>query len=685
MTNPVLPTPPELDALWPEERLIPPPPHLARRAHVPSRSTLAAFRAEDFPHPFAALADLLVWTRPWRTLFDDSHPPFWRWFEGGELNASANVLDRHLPAAHGRVAYHWIPEEESEEPRSLTYGELLERVETLAAVLRDDFGVHPGDRVTIHLPMSLDLPVAMLACARLGAIHSVVFSGFSARACAERILDSGSRLLITADVYRRGGAILDHKAKADETDALVTEGGGRLDAVLVFTRDAERYASPTPLRSGRDHDLTPLLARRRGMRIPPVPRASNDGLFLMYSSGTTGKPKGCLHGHGGYLAWVAATCRWVLDLHPGDVYWCMADIGWITGHSYIVYGPLLSGVTSLLYEGIPHYPDPGRPWRLAHRYGVRVFHTSPTALRALRRLAPEGPGRERPPFEILVTVGEPIEPEVWRWYHETVGARRAAVVDTWWQTETGGHILATLPAADPMRPGSAGPPLPGLEVAVLDEEGRPLPPGSKHAGTLVLSTPCPGLMLGLWGDEERYIRTYYGRFNRDPHSRDWRDWPYCPNDGARIDTDGYVRILGRIDDVINSSGHRLGSKEIESAALAVPWVAEAAVVAVPDALRGQAVGLFVALGPGAPEDPAHVRRTLEETVSARIGPIARPHHLWVVPDMPKTRSGKIMRRVLAALVAGRDPGDIATLANPEVVSVLTEIVANEGRAPQPPG
>jgi len=675
------PPPPDLDALWPEEPFVPPPARLARRAHVPDRSVLASFRSEDFPRPFAALADLLVWSTPWRTLFDDARPPFWRWYEGGRLNACVNALDRHLPEARDRVAYHWIPEEESEAPRSLTYGALLERVETLAAVLRDDFGIGPGDRVTLHLPMSLDLPVAMLACARLGAVHSVVFSGFSARACADRILDSGSRLLLTADVYRRGGSVLDHKAKADQTDALVTQGGGRLEGVLVFTRDPERYASPTPLRPGRDHLAAPLLERRRGARVAPVARASNDGLFLMYSSGTTGKPKGCLHGHGGYLAWVAATSRWVLDLHPGDVYWCMADIGWITGHSYIVYGPLLSGVTSLLYEGVPHYPDAARPWRIARRYGVRVFHTSPTALRALRRLAPEGPGRDRPPFEILATVGEPIEPHVWRWYHETVGGAEAAVVDTWWQTETGGHILATLPAADPMRPGSAGPPLPGLEAAVLDEEGRPLPPGSPHAGTLVLRTPWPGLMLGLWGDDERYVRTYFARFNRDPKSRDWRDWPYCPNDGARIDAQGYVRILGRIDDVINSSGHRLGSKEIEAAALEVPWVAEAAVVPIPDEIRGQAVGLFVAPGAGAPADEARQRDEVAACVVERIGPIARPQRIWIVPDMPKTRSGKIMRRVLAALVAGQDLGDIATLANPEVVAALAAIVAPEGAPP----
>lgn len=682
-----VPQVPELDALWPEEPFVPPPPSLARRSHVADRSSLASFRSEDFPTPMAALAELLVWDRPWTTLFDDARPPFWRWYEGGRLNASVNALDRHLPAASDRVAYYFIPEPEGEPPRALTYGALLTRVEALAAVLQEDFGIAPGDRVTLHLPMGLDLPIAMLACARIGAVHSVVFSGFSARACADRMLDCGSRWLLTADVYRRGGMSIDHKIKADETATLVREGGGRLDAILVFTRDPDgRYASPTPLVAGRDHLLGPLMARRWGTHVAPASRESNDGLFLMYSSGTTGKPKGCLHGHGGYLAWVAATSRWVLDLHPGDVYWCMADIGWITGQSYIVYGPLMSGVTSLLYEGVPHYPDAKRPWRIARDYGVRVFHTSPTAIRALRRLAPEGPGRDRPPFEILVTVGEPIEPHVWHWYHETVGGGQAAVVDTWWQTETGGHILATLPAVDPMRPGSAGPPLPGLEVAVLDAEGNALPPGAARAGNLVIRTPWPGLMLGLWGDDERYVTTYFARYNRNPHSRDWRDWPYCPNDGARIDAQGYVRILGRIDDVINSSGHRLGSKEIESAALDVPWVAEAAVVPVPDPLRGQAVGLFVSLGPGAPEgDPAAVRHALEEAVVKHIGPVARPHHVWIVPDMPKTRSGKIMRRVLAALVAGRDPGDIATLANPDVVEALRALVSAVPGPQSPPG
>jgi acetyl-CoA synthetase len=396
-------------------------------------------------------------------------------------------------------------------------------------------------------------------------------------------------------------------------------------------------------------------------------------LFLMYTSGTTGKPKGCQHGTGGYLAYVTGTSKYVQDIHPEDVYWCMADIGWITGHSYIVYGPLSLCASSVIYEGIPNYPDAGRCWRIAQDLDVNIFHTAPTAIRALRKIGADEPPKYNYNFKHMTTVGEPIEPEVWRWYYEVVGKGKAAIVDTWWQTETGGFLCSTLPALKPMKPGSAGPGMPGIHPIIYDEEGKEIPPGTGKAGNICIQNPWPGMFQTIWGDRDRFVRQYFERYCKDPKSTDWRDWPYLTGDAAVMAEDGYVRILGRIDDVINVSGHRLGTKEIESAALVVEEVAESAVVPVKHDIKGKEPDLYVSLKPGF-EASEELEKKITQTIVKEIGAIAKPRKVWIVPDMPKTRSGKIMRRVLGAISNGSDPGDVMTLANPEIVDHITDMV-----------
>jgi acetyl-CoA synthetase len=511
-----------------------------------------------------------------------------------------------------------------------------------------------------------ELPVTMLACARLGVIHSQVFGGFSGTACGHRIADSGSRILITMDGYYRGGQLTDHKVKADEAVAAARQEGQVVEEVLVWRRHPGQYASQTPMAEGRDVFVDELLGGYRGQVVEPVSMPAEAPLFLMYTSGTTGRPKGCVHSTGGYLAYVAGTSQYYQDIHPGDVYWCMADIGWITGHSYIVYGPLALGTTTVIYEGVPNYPDGGRPWRIAERLGVNIFHTSPTAIRMLRKVGPEEPKKYGYHFKHMTTVGEPIEPEVWRWYHSEVGKGEAVIVDTWWQTENGGFLGSTLPALQPMKPGSCGPGVLGVYPVIYDEDGNEVAAGSGKAGNICIRNPWPGIFQTIWGQPERFVDTYYAKYNKNRGSTDWRDWPYFAGDGAVQAADGYFRILGRVDDVINVAGHRLGTKEIESAALTVPEVAEAAAVPVIDDIRGRAVEIYVSLKPG--YDPGkEMEDKVTTAIETEIGKIARPKNVWIVPDMPKTRSGKIMRRVIASVSNFADIGDVTTLANPEIV------------------
>ena len=658
---------------WQEEGYFYPPVSFIAQANLTDGSIFQRFSLENFPECFKEFADLLDWYKYWEKTFDASNPPFWRWFVGGTLNASYNCIDRHLKQHKNKTAIHFVPEPEDEPVRHLTYQELFVRVNEFAALLRDFAGLKTGDRVTLHMPMVAELPIAMLACARLGVIHSQVFSGFSGKACADRIVDFGSRVLITMDAYYRAGKLLDHKEKADTAVADAAKEGHKVDKVLIWQRHPGKYSSPVKPVEGRDFIVNDLLTEFRGKRVAPVQMPAEAPLFLMYTSGTTGRPKGCQHSTGGYLSYVAWTSKNVQDIHPEDVYWCMADIGWITGHSYIVYGPLALGASSVVFEGVPTYPDAGRPWRIAEELGVNIFHTSPTAIRALRRDGPDEPPKYHYRFKHMTTVGEPIEPEVWRWYHKVVGKGEAVIVDTWWQTENGGFLCTTVPALHKMKPGSAGPPVPGIHPVIYDEEGNELPAGSGKAGNICIRNPWPGSFQTIWKDPDRYVRQYYERYCKDPKSKDWRNWPYMAGDGAVQAADGYYRILGRIDDVINVAGHRLGTKEIESAALVVPEVAEAAVVPVTDKIKGKLPDLYVSLKPGMKPSKALADK-VSAAVVTEIGPIAKPHAVLIVPDMPKTRSGKIMRRVLAALSNHQDPGDVSTLANPEVVDKIRDVV-----------
>jgi acetyl-CoA synthetase len=446
--------------------------------------------------------------------------------------------------------------------------------------------------------------------------------------------------------------------------------------VLVWRRLPGEYHSESPMVEGRDFFIDELLEGYEGQQVEPVSMPAEGTLFLMYTSGTTGRPKGAEHSIGGYLSYVTGTAKYYQDIHPDDTYWCFADIGWITGHSYIVYGPLALGTTSVMYEGVPTYPDAGRPWRIAEKLGVNIFHTAPTTIRMLRKLGPDEPAKYDYHFKTMTTVGEPIEPDVWRWYYDSVGKGEAAITDTWWLTETGGFLGSTLPALEPMKPGSCGPMVLGLYGVIYDENGEEIPKGSGKAGNICMRNPWPGRMLTIWRQSDRYIETYHSKYCRDPKSTDWRDWPWLCGDGAVQAADGYYRILGRIDDVINVAGHRLGTKELESAAIQVEEVAEAAAVPVIDEVRGRAVEMYVALKPGYEASDA-IANKVSQTIERDIGKIARPKNVWIVADMPKTRSGKIMRRVIAGISNFADVGDVTTLANPEIVDEIREHVQHE--------
>jgi acetyl-CoA synthetase len=664
---------------WREEGYYPPPAKFTAQANASDPAIREQFTEDKYPDCFTAYADLLTWFKRWDTVLDTSDAPFWKWFVGGELNASYNCVDRHMESHPNKAALIWVPEPENEAHQAITYRELYVRVNEMAALLRDFAGLKTGDRVTLHMPMVPELAVVMLACARLGVVHSQVFAGFSGTAAGHRIADSGSTVLITMDGYYRSGDLLDHKVKADEAVEAAAKEGQQVDKVLVFRRYPGQYSAKTPMVEGRDFFVDELLKNYRGTEVEPVSLPATAPLFLMYTSGTTGRPKGCQHSTGGYLSYVAGTSKFYQDIHPDDTYWCMADIGWITGHSYIVYGPLALGTTSVIYEGTPNYPDAGRPWRVAKQLGVNIFHTSPTAIRMLRKVGPDEPAKYDFRFKHMTTVGEPIEPEVWRWYYENVGKNEAVIVDTWWQTETGGFLGSTLPGIDPMKPGSCGPAALGIYPVILDEDGNEVPKGSGKAGNICIRNPWPGVFQTIWGQPERFVQTYYAKYNKEPKSTDWRDWPYFAGDGAVQAADGYFRILGRVDDVINVAGHRLGTKELESAALTVNEVAEAAAVPVVDDVRGRAVEMYVSLKPGYDATP-EIEAKVKTAIETDIGKIARPKNIWIVPDMPKTRSGKIMRRVIAAASNFTDTGDITTLANPEVVDKIREQVQSAKRA-----
>src|SRR5437667_8723872 len=516
---------------WQEENYFSAPKDFTAQANLTDKGVFKRFALEKFPGYYKEFAELLDWYKKWDKIFDGSKPPFWRWFVGGKINASYNCIDRHLAKHRNKTAIHFVPEPENEAVQHVTYQELYVRVNEFAALLRDFCGLKAGDRVTLHMPMVAELPITMLACARLGVIHSQVFSGFSGKACADRASDSESRVLITMDAYHRAGKLLDHKEKADVAVDEAAKDRHKVDKVLVWQRYPGKYSSPTKLVEGRDVIVNDQLRNFRGKRVDPVQLPAEAPLFLMYTSGTTGRPKGCQHSIGGYLAYVTWTSKNIQDIHPEDVYWCMADIGWITGHSYIVYGPLALAASSVVYEGVPTHPDAGRPWRIAENLGVNIFHTSPTAIRALRRDGPEEPKKYNHRFKHMTTVGEPIEPEVWKWYHSVVGKGEAVIVDTWWQTENGGFLCSTVPALHKMKPGSAGPGIPGIHPVIYDEEGKELPAGSGKAGNICIRNPWPGTFQTIWKDPDRFVRQSYTRSCRNPKSKDWRDWPYFAGDG----------------------------------------------------------------------------------------------------------------------------------------------------------
>ncbi len=665
----------EIAVHWQEEGYYYPSVEFIAQANMTDKSIYDRFSLDNFPNCFREYADLLDWYEYWHTILDTSDAPCWKWFVGGKINASYNCVDRHLAKNKNKTAIHFVPEPIDEKYEHITYQELYVRVNEFAALLQDYCGLKAGDRVTLHMPMVPELPITMLACARLGVIHSQVFGGFSGNACADRIIDSGSNVLITMDAYYRSGTLINHKQNADIAVDIAQKNGQKVDNVLVWQRYPGKSSSDTPMVENRDFFVNDLLKNYAGQRIEPVRMPAEAPLFLMYTSGTTGKPKGCQHSTGGYLAYVAATSKYVQDIHPEDVYWCMADIGWITGHSYIVYGPLSLGASTVVYEGVPTFPDAGRPWKIAQDLDVNIFHTAPTTIRALRKIGADQPAKYNYHFKHMTTVGEPIEPEVWKWYHEVVGKGEAIIVDTWWQTETGGFLCSTLPAIKPMKPGSAGPGMPGIHPIIYDEDGNEVKRGTSKAGNICIQNPWPGAFQTIWGDRDRFVNNYYARYCKNPDSKDWRDWPYLTGDAAVEAEDGYYRILGRIDDVINVSGHRLGTKEIESAALVVDEVAEAAVVPVAHEVKGKEPDLYVSLKPGF-DASQELAKKISDAICSEIGKIAKPRKVWIVKDMPKTRSGKIMRRVLGAISNKNDVGDVTTLANPDIVEEIKEMVQN---------
>jgi acetyl-CoA synthetase len=639
-----------------------PPPSFVGQANASDPSIHDRF--DDFPDGFEEYAELLDWDERWNETFDGSNPPFFEWFVGGKLNASYNCVDRHLEDRANQVALLWEGEDGAQ--RNLTYRDLYREVNKMAAALRE-VGVEQDDVVTLHLPMVPALPITMLACARIGAPHSVVFAGFSASALAQRVDDADSDVIVTIDGYYRRGTLLNHKEKAD-TAAEKAETG--VDKVLVWERHEGTLHDDVELEEGRDVLVSELLVNNERARVEPVSRDAEDILFLMYTSGTTGKPKGAQHRTGGYLSYVAGTSKYVLDIKPEDTYWCAADIGWITGHSYIVYGPLALGTTSVMREGAPDHPHKGVTWEVAERHDVDIFHTSPTAVRMYMKWGEQYPASYDFNFRHMTTVGEPIQPEAWLWYYKHIGNEDAVIVDTWWQTETGGHLITNLPALDDMKPGSAGKACPGIKPAIYSDNGSPMEPASGRAGNLVIERPWPGMLQTVYGDDNRFIDEYWRRFS-EVDSDDWRDWIYEAGDGAVHEKDGYFRVLGRLDDVMNVAGHRLGTMELESAVAEVKEVAEAAVAAREDEAKGHVPDVYVILREGV-EPSDEVRQAIVGAIEEEIGPFARPAHVIFVDDLPKTRSGKIMRRLLENISNGKDLGDTTTLRDPSVPERIRE-------------
>ena len=632
-----------IDALSFEQRKFPPSAPFVATAHANNRDLFIEAEG-DFEAFWARQArDNVSWNSPW-TKVCEWDLPFSEWFVGGTLNVSYNCLDRHVNAGKGeKVAFHW--EGEPGDTRTVTYSQLLDEVQRFANVLKS-LGVVKGDRVNIYLPMIPEAAIAMLACARIGAAHSVVFGGFSAQALADRINDAQAKVLITADGGWRRGEVFPLKSQADEA----LKSTPSIERVVVVRRGN----NPVEMKSGRDHWYHEEMASA-DPSCPAEPMDAEQLLFLLYTSGTTGKPKGIMHTTGGYLTHVAYTFKYVFDHKPdSDVYWCTADVGWVTGHSYIVYGPLANGATQVMYEGVPNFPANDRVWSIIEKYRVTIFYTAPTAIRTYMKWGVQEPAKhDLSSLRLIGSVGEPINPEAWMWYHEHIGQGRCPIIDTWWQTETGGIMISPLPGVTVTKPGSATAPIPGVFAELVDESGSRVERGG---GYLTLTRPWPGMLRGVWGDQKRYRETYWSRF----------PGRYFAGDGAKLDDDGYLWLLGRVDDVMNVSGHRISTTEVESALVSHPSVAEAAVVGANDATTGQAIIAYVTLRGGMEVG----EQLLREHVAKEIGAIAKPKTIYFTPDLPKTRSGKIMRRLLRDVAEGRNLGDTTTLADASVVSEL---------------
>ncbi len=642
-----------IESVLKESRLFPPPAEFSAEAHIGSMEAYKEMHRRSLEEPEAfwrEVSDELEWFEDWHTLVDESEKPFFKWFLGGRLNACHNAVDRHaVGMTANKAAIVW--EGEPGDTRVLTYRDLHREVQRFANTLKS-LGIEKGDTVAIYLPMIPELAVAVLACARIGAVHSVIFAGFSADSIRDRVLDANSKMVITGDGGWRRGKVLDLKSIVDEG----VEGCDCVEHVLVVRRDEFGEAFPCEMKEGRDVWYHEAAAEVDAV-CPCASLDSEDLLFLLYTSGSTGKPKGIMHTVGGYSLYTYLTAKYVFDLKPEDVYWCTADVGWITGHSYILYGPLQNGATVVMYEGAPNAPDPSRFWKIVEKHRVSVFYTAPTAIRAFMKWGDEWlEDADLSTLRLLGSVGEPINPEAWMWYHEKIGGGRCPIVDTWWQTETGGVLITPLPGVTPTKPGSATLPFFGVDSAILNAAGEEV-----SAGLLAIRRPWPSILRGVWGDPERYEKTY------------WCNWDgeyYFPGDGARRDDDGYIWVVGRVDDVVNVSGHRIGTAELESVFVEHPNVAESAVIGVPHEVKGQGLVAFVLLRGKDAEGSDEIRAELNALVEKRIGKFARPERILFSADLPKTRSGKIMRRLLRDIATGQALGNVTTLADPSVIDSL---------------
>ncbi len=600
--------------------------------------------------------DKIDWIKPYSKVLDESEAPFYKWFDGGELNVSVQCIDRHLNDKKDKTAI--LFEGEHGDIQRISYAQLSVRVNKTANLLRNRYGVTKGDRVVIYMPMIPEAAYMMLACARIGAIHSVVFGGFSSDAIRDRIEDADAKMVITADgAYRRGKPYM----LKPIVDTALSQGCTTIEKVLVVKRNNE----PIEIVDGRDEIYNDLIEAESEVCEPEVMQ-SEDPLFLLYTSGSTGKPKGVQHSQAGYILWAQMTMEWVFDLKPDDIYWCTADVGWITGHTYIVYGPLASGATTVMFEGVPVFPDAGRWWKMVEELKITQFYTAPTAIRMLHKVGNDEPKKyDLSSLRILGTVGEPINPEAWMWYYNEVGGGRCAIVDTWWQTETGGHIISPLPGATPTIPGCATFAIPGIMAEVLDETGHPTPPG--ETGLLCITKPWPAMIRGIWGDPERFKKSYFGDVKKDGKP------VYFSGDGAMVDEEGYITITGRTDDVINVSGHRIGSAEVEASIGNAPFVAESAVIGQPDDIKGESLCAFVILNNGVKGEEADLSEQINEVLKNEIGSFAKCDRFVFVPGLPKTRSGKIMRRILRSVAKGEAiTQDITTLEDPGIVEAIIE-------------